>query len=83
MPLDWNLCDGNAQLFGQEQEFHVEYPGGKMLSWKYLLCSRTREQLEAALCIPDMSNTDDPEDGVQAVHENIAKKRALSGEKVR
>ena len=36
-----------------------------------------REQLEAALCVADMTDADDAEDGMQAIHEYVADQRTL------
>lgn len=42
-----------------------------------MLCSASREQLESALGIPNMSNADDAEDGMKSMHEDVSKERTL------
>lgn len=68
MPLDGHLGDGDVQLFGEEQNFDVEYPRGEMLVGEDELCGAAGEKLESALCVSDVADTNDAENGVQAVH---------------
>ena len=42
-----------------------------MLMGKDLLGSGTREELESALSVSNVPDTDDAQDGVQAVHEDV------------
>ena len=79
VPLDGDLRDGHAQLLGEEEELDVEYPGREVLGGEDELCGAPREELEAALGVADVPDADDAEDGVEAVHEDIAEERALRG----
>ena len=78
VPFDRNFCNGDPELFGEQEKFDVEYPCCKVLKGEYLLCSASREQLEAALGITDMSNADYAEDGMKPIHEDVSKERPLS-----
>lgn len=77
MPFYGNFCNGNAELFGEQEELDVKYPRCKVLSGKYLLCSAAREQFESTLGITDMPNADYAEDGMKSVHEDISNERTL------
>lgn len=51
-----------------------------MKSRKGLECSFSSEKLEATLCVPDASHTEEPHQEVKAVHQECSKHRALLGE---
>ena len=48
-----------------------------MLCREYMLSGLAGEQLEATLCVADMANADDAENGMQTIHEYVADQRAL------
>ena len=64
MPLYRYLRDGYMKLFGEEEDFNVEYPCAEVLVWEYELGGTAREEFEAALGVSDVSDADDAEDGV-------------------
>ena len=77
MPLDRHFLYGYTKLLSEEQEFDVEYPCWEVLVWEDLLSGSAGEEFEAALGVADVANADYAQDGVKAVHEDVAEERTL------
>ena len=81
MPLDRHLLDGYPELLREQEQLDVEDPRREVLIWENLLCGGAREELEPALGIADVPDPNDAQDGVEAIHEEIADEGALRREK--
>lgn len=72
MPHYRNLLNRNTELLRQEKQFDVEYPGRKVLVRENLLSGRARKEFESALSVTNVTDADDAEDRMEAVHEDVA-----------
>lgn len=77
MPFNRHLFHRSAEHPGEEQNFDVKDPGRQVLTGEDLLRSFPGEELESALGITDMANTEHTENCVKTIHQEISKKRAL------
>jgi hypothetical protein len=77
MPLNRNLFHRNTKHLGEQQNLDVKDPGRQVLTGEDLLRSFSSEELEPALCVTDVTNTEHAEDSVETVHQQVSEEGTL------
>lgn len=77
MPLYGHFFHWDTELLGKKEQLDVEDPCGEVLAREYLLSCLSGEEFEAALSVADVADSDDSENGVKSVHEEVAEEGAL------
>lgn len=78
MPFYGYLRHGHFEPLCQQKQLDVENPRRQMLGREYLHCGATREEFESTLRVANVAYSDDTQDSVEAVHEDVAEEGSLA-----